>query len=202
MEGPTPSRPQIAEPALADDGQQLADDGQQWADTGQQPVDDSMDSDDGEYEDNDGQSEVSEEEEDNETRENDENVLEPGADDGDLSADWGAQRPVENEFLSSQPSIITITPKNSQTSGGRASYQQRGTPATIRVSQKHTPAFLSRLPAALNPLATPALTQTQSDPKMREFDNRSRQRTSSTVRLTNHLRRTITWTKQLYQTLW
>jgi len=35
MEVPTPSQPQIAEPALADDGQQLADDGQQWADDGQ-----------------------------------------------------------------------------------------------------------------------------------------------------------------------
>ena len=81
MEGPTPSRPHIAEVALADDGQQLADDGQQWVDDGQQPADDSMDSDDGEYEDNDGQSEVSEEEEDNENGENDEDVLEPGADD-------------------------------------------------------------------------------------------------------------------------
>ena len=79
-----------------------------------------MDSDDGEYEDNDGQSEVSGEEEDNENGENDENGLEPGADDEDPSADWGAQRPVENEFLSSQPSMITITPGNSQTSGGRA----------------------------------------------------------------------------------
>ena len=113
MEGPTPSRPQIAKPGLADDGQQLADNGQQWADDGQQPADASMDSDNGEYADNDGQSEVSEEEEDNENGENDEDGLEPGADDGNLSADWGAQRPVENEFLSSQPSIITITPGNS-----------------------------------------------------------------------------------------
>ena len=129
MEGPTPSRPQIAEPALADDGQQLADDGPQWADDGQQPADDSMDSDDGEYEDNDGQSEVSEEEEDNENGENDEDVLEP--DDEDLVADWGAQGPVENVFLSSQLSIITFTPGNSQTSGGRASYQERRTPAPI-----------------------------------------------------------------------
>ena len=48
MEGPTPSRPLIEEPALADDGQQLADDGEQWADDGQQPANDSMDSDDGE----------------------------------------------------------------------------------------------------------------------------------------------------------
>ena len=90
-----------------------------------------MDSDDGEYENSDGPSEVSQEEEDNENGENDEDVLEPEADDEDLSADWGAQRPVKNEFLSSQPSIITITPRNSQTSGGRASYQKRRTPAPI-----------------------------------------------------------------------
>jgi len=198
MEVLTPSRPQIAEPALADDGQQLADDGQQWAEDGQQwaedgeqPADDSINSDDGEYEDNDGQSEVSEEEEDNENGENDEDVLEPGADDEDLSADWGAQRPVENEFLSSQPSIITITPGHSQTSGGRASYQERRTLAPIRVSQNRTPAFLSRLPAALNPLATPVLTQTQSDPTMREFDNGSGQWTSSRRNVAVGLERSI-----------
>ena len=90
-----------------------------------------MDSDDGEYENNDGQSEVSEEEQDNENGKNDKDVLEPGADDEDLSADWRAQRPVENEFLSSQPPIITIPPGNGQTSGGRASYQERRTPAPI-----------------------------------------------------------------------
>jgi len=191
MEVPTPSRPQIAEPALADDGQQLADDGQQWAEDGQHPADDSMDSDDGEYEDNDGQSEVSEEEEDNENGENDEDVLEPGADDEDLSADWGAQRPVENEFLSSQPLIITITPWHSQTSGVRASYQERRTLAPIRVSQNRTPAFLSQLPAALNPLATPVLTQTQSDPTMREFDNGSGQRTSCRPNVAVGLERSI-----------
>ena len=138
-----------------------------------------MDSDDGEYKDNDGQSEVGEEEEDNENGENDEDVLEPGADDEDLAADWGAQRPVGNEFLSLPPSIITMTPGNSQTSGGRTSYQERRTPAPIRVSQNRMPAFLARLPAALNPLATPVLTQTQSDPTMREFDDGSGQRTSS-----------------------
>ena len=113
IQGLTPSRPQIAEPALADDGQHLADDGHQ-------SVDDSIDSDDGEYEDNDGQSEVSEEEENGENGEDDENVLEPGADDENLSADWGAQRPVENEFLSSQPSIITIT------SGHEADFWREG----------------------------------------------------------------------------
>ena len=150
MNGPTPSRPQIAEPPLADDGQQLADDRhqladdvQQWADDGQQPADDSMASDEGEYEDSDDQSGVSEEEEQGENGEDDENVLEPGADDEDLSADWGAQRPVENQFLGSQPSIITITPGHTQTSGGRVSYHEPRTPAPIRVSQKRTPAILS-----------------------------------------------------------
>ena len=144
----------------------MADDGQQWADDGHHLADDSMDSDSGEYEDIDGQSEVSEEEEDNENAENEENVLEPGADDEDLSADWRTQRPVENEFLSSQPSIITITPRNSQTSGGRASYQEQRTPTPIRVSHNRTPAFLSLLPGALNPLETAVLTETQSDPTM------------------------------------
>ena len=90
IEGPTPSRSQIAEPVLADDGQQLADDGQQWTDDGQQPAEDGMASDNGEYDDNDGQSEVSEEEGNGENGEDDENVLEPGVDDEDLSADWGA----------------------------------------------------------------------------------------------------------------
>ena len=144
---------------------------QQWADDGQQPADDSMPSDDGEYEDNDNESEVSKEEENGENGEDDEDVLKPGADDEDLSADWGAKRPVENEFLSLQPSIITITPGHTQTSDGRVSYHERRTPAPIRVSQNHTPAFLFWLPAALNPLATPVLTQTQSDPTMREFDD-------------------------------
>ena len=150
-----------------------------------------MDSDDEEYEDNDGQSEGSEEEEDNKNGEKDQDVLEPGADNVDLSADCGAQRPVENEFLSSQPLIITMTPGHSQTSGGRAGYQERRTLAPIRVSQNRTPAFLSRLPAALNPLATPVLTQTQSDPTMREFYNRSEQQTSSRRNVAEGLERSI-----------
>ena len=191
MEGPTPSGPQIAEPDLSDKWQQLADDEQQSAEDGLQPADDSMDSDDGKYEDNDGQSEVSEEEEDNEKGENDEDVLESGADDENLSADWGVQRPVENELLSSQPSIITITPGNSQTSSGRAGYQERRTPAPIRVSQNCTPAFLSRLPATLNPLATPVITQTQSHPTMPEFDHGSGQRTSSRRNVAVRLERSI-----------
>jgi len=150
-----------------------------------------MHSEDGEYEDNYGQSEVSEEEEDNDNGEHDEDVVEPGADEEHLSAGWGAQRPVENDFLSSQASIIKITPVHSQTSGGRASYQERRTLAPIRVSQIRTPAFLSWLPAALNPLATPLLTQTQLDPTMREFDNGSGQPTSSRRNVAEGLQRSI-----------
>ena len=82
------------------------------ADDGHQSADNSINSDDGEYEDNDGQSEVSEENENGANGEDDEDVLELEADDENLSADWGAQRPVENEFLSSQPSIRTITARH------------------------------------------------------------------------------------------
>ena len=53
IQGPTPSLPQRAEPALADDRQQLADNGQQLADENMASVD-------GQNEDKDGQSEVSE----------------------------------------------------------------------------------------------------------------------------------------------
>ena len=182
MQGLTPSRPQIPEPAPPDDRQQLADNGPQLAANGQQPADDSMDSDNGEYEDNDDQSEVSEEEENGKNDEDykdDEDVVELRADDEDLSADWEVQRPVVNEFLSSQPSIITITPGHIPTCGGRTSYYKRRTPAPIRVSQNRTPAFFSRLPTVWNPLATQVSTQTQLDSTMGEFDNGSGQWTSS-----------------------
>ena len=52
-----------------------------------------------------------------------------------LSAKWVAQRPVENEFLSSQPLIITIMPGHNQTSGGGVSCLKWRTTAPIRVSQ-------------------------------------------------------------------
>ena len=143
---------------------------QQLADDEHQSADDNIDSDDGKYKDNNGQSHVSEDEENGKNVEDDENVLEPGADDEDLSADSRSQRPVKNEFLSSQPSIITVTLAHTQTSDRRVSYQERRTPSLIRVSQNRMPAICPRLPAALNPLVTPVLTQTQSDPTMREFD--------------------------------
>ena len=66
------------------------------AEDAHQSADDSIDSDDGEYEDNDGQSEVSEEEEYAKNGADNENVLELGADDENLSADWGAKSSVPN----------------------------------------------------------------------------------------------------------
>ena len=106
---------------------------------------------------------MSEEEENGENDENDENyeeVVELGADNEDLSAHWKAQRPIGNEFLSSQPSILTITPRHTQASSRRISYPKRTTPAPIQASQnRDTPAILSCLPAAVNKMATPVLTQ-------------------------------------------
>ena len=112
--------------------------------------------------------------EDDDDDENDENVVEMGADDEDLSAHWGAQRPIGNEFPSSQPSILTITPGHTQASSRRISYLEWRTPAPIQASQNSdTPAILSRVPAAVNMFATPVLTQRQLDPRMRELDNGS-----------------------------
>ena len=118
--------------------------------------------------------------EEEENGENDEDVVEMGADVEDLSAHWGAQRPIGNEFLSSQPSILTITPRHTQASSRRISYLEWRTPPPIQASQnRDTPAILSRLPAAVNTLATPVLTQRQPDPTTRELDNGSDLQTSS-----------------------
>jgi len=75
----------------------------------------SLDSNDGEYEGNDGQSEKSEESEQ-------ENELSQHGDDADHQSAWGAQRPIGREFLSSQRSILTITPGNTRSSSRRISY--------------------------------------------------------------------------------
>ena len=177
MQGTTPSRLQIVEPDLADDGQQ-------WADDGQQPAGDGKASDDEENENNDGQSEVSKEEEngendeDDKDDEDDEDVVELGVDDEDLSAHWGTQGPIGNEFLSSQPSILTITPGYTQVSCRKISYPERRTLAPIQASQtRDMSAILSHLPAAVNTFATQVLTQRQPDSRMRELDNGSGQRT-------------------------
>jgi len=86
-------------------------------------ADESLDSNDGEYEGNDGQSEESEESE--ETR------LGQHGDDTDHPSAWGAQRPIGRELRSSQRSILTITPGNTQNSSRRICYPGRRTSAQV-----------------------------------------------------------------------
>jgi len=86
---PASSRLLVPEPVLYNQQQVL------------ESADESLDSNDGDYEGNDGQSEESEE-----------NELGQHWDDMDHPSAWGAQRPIRREFLSSQRSILTITPGN------------------------------------------------------------------------------------------
>jgi len=147
----------------------------------------SLVSNDGEYEGNDGQSEESEESEqeseesEQESEESEqENELSQHGDDTDHQSAWGAQRPIGHEFLSSQPSILTITPGNTQSSSRRISYPGRRTPAPVRVSQNcYTSAIPSRSPTVLNLLATPAITPSHPDPTMLELDSAGGQQASS-----------------------
>jgi len=108
---PASSRLQVLEPVLYNRQQVL------------QSADESLDSNDGEYEGNDGQSEESEEREENE--------LGQHGDDTDHPLAWGAQRPIAHEFLSSQCSILTITPGNTQNSSRRISYRAWRTSAQL-----------------------------------------------------------------------
>jgi len=108
----------------------------------------SLDSNDGEYEGNDGQSEESKEREE-------ENELSQDGDDMDHQSAWGAQSPIRREFLSSQRSILKITPGNTQGSSRRISYPGRRTPATVHLSQNgYTSAIPSPSSKVLNQPAT------------------------------------------------
>lgn len=171
--GPASSRHEIPEP-VPDNLEQ-----------GLESADDSIDSRDGEYEGNDSQSEESQESQE-------ENELGQHGDDEDLSADWGAQRPIGHEFLNSQPSILTITPGNTQSSSRSISYPGRRAPAIVRVSQnRSTSAVLSRSPAVLNPLATPAITPSHSGATTPELDSGGGERTSSRRNIAVGLERSI-----------
>ena len=86
-------------------------------------ADQSLDSNEAAYEGNDGQSEESEESEGNE--------LGPHGEDMDNPSVWGVQGPIGLEFLSSQLSILTISPGNSQNSSRRISYPGRRTFAPV-----------------------------------------------------------------------
>jgi len=145
----------------------------------------SLDSNDGEYEGNDGQSEESEQSEQ-------ENELSHQGDDTDHQSAWGAQRPTGREFLSSQRSIPTITPGNTQSSSRRISYPGRRTPAPVPVSQNgYTCAIPSCSPTVLNLPATPAITPSHSDPTMLELDSGGGQQASSRRNMATALARSI-----------
>jgi len=145
----------------------------------------SLDSNDREYEGNDGQSEESEESEE-------ENELTQHGDDTDHQSAWGAQSPIRREFLSSQCSILTITPGNTQSCSRRMSYPGRRIPAPVRVSQNgYTSAIPSRWPTVSNLLATPAITPSHPDPTMLELDSGGEQQASSRRNMATGLERRI-----------
>jgi len=75
----------------------------------------SLDYNNGEYVRNDGQSKESKESKE-------ENELSQHGDDTDHQSAWGVERPIVREFLSLQPSILGITPGNTQSSSRRISY--------------------------------------------------------------------------------
>jgi len=144
-----------------------------------------LDSNDGEYEGNDGQSEESQESQE-------ENELSQHGDDTDHQMAWGAQRPIGLEFLSSQRSILTITPGNNHSSSRRMSYPRQRTPAPVRVSQTgYTSATLARAPRVLNPRATLAITPSHPDPPQLELDSGGGQQASRRRNMATELERSI-----------
>jgi len=73
----------------------------------------------------------------------------------DHQSAWGAQSPIGCEFHSSQRSILTITPGNTQGSSRHIGYPEQKTPAPAHVSQNgYTSAIPSRSSTVLNPPAT------------------------------------------------
>ena len=151
---------------------------------GLESEDNSMDSNDGEYEGND-QSEESEES-------GERNELDQDEDDADQQLVWGAQRPIRSGFRSSQYSILTITPGNTQSSNRRISYPGQRTSAPVRVSPNgFASAILPRAPTVLDPLATLVITPSHPEPTTLEPNSEGIQQTSSRRNLTVGLERSI-----------
>jgi len=168
---PASSRLQVPEPVLYNRQQVL------------ESADESLDSNDGEYEGNNGQSAESEESEENE--------LGQHGDDMDHPSAWGVQRRIGREFLSSQRSILTIAPGNTENSSRRISYPGRRTSAQVPVSQNGcTSGIPSRSPTDFNLLAMPVITPSHPDPTVRALDSRG-QRASSRRNMATGLERTI-----------
>jgi len=85
---------------------------------------------------------------------------------------WGAQRPIGGEFLTSQRSILTITPGNTQNSSSRIGYPGRRTSAQVRVGQNGcTSAIPSGSPKYFTPLSMPVITPSHPDATVGELDS-------------------------------
>ena len=173
------SRLEVPEPVLVDSGRRSADD----------ITDDSQD---GDYEDYDGQSEDTEVDEVEEEYEYEEEELEHGEENENASSGWGAQRPIEYGFPETQPTILTVTPGRTQSSGRGIDYPRRRAPVPVHVSQNPiTPAILSRPPTTLGPLETPAITPSHSGPTTPELDNAGEQHSRSRRNMATGLERSI-----------
>jgi len=104
---------------------------------------------------------------------------------------WEAQRPIGREFLSSQRSILTITPGITQNSSRRISYPRWRMSAQVQVNQNGcTSAISSRSPTDFNPLEILVITPSHPDPTVRELDSGGQQG-SSRQNMATGLERTI-----------
>ena len=103
-----------------------------------------------------------------------------------------AQRPVRGRLCSSQYSILTMTPGNTQSSNSRISYPKPGTSASVCVSSnRFASAILPRAPTVLDPLAILVITANHSEPTTLEPDSEGIQQTSSRQNMTVGLERSI-----------
>jgi len=159
-------------------------------------AEDSIDSRYWEYEDYNGQSVETEldevdEEEKVKVKVKVKEELEQGEDEN-LSSGWGAQRSNWYGFRESHSSILTVTPRQTRSSGRGIDYRRWEAPVLVHVSQNSfTPAIHSRLPTVLCPLETPAITPSQSGSTTPELDSVGEQHTSSRQNMATGLKRSI-----------
>jgi len=127
-----------------------------------------------------------------EEEEEEEEELEQGEENENLSSGWGAQRAIGYAFREPQPSILTVTPRHTQSTGRGIDCPRPRAPVPVRVSQnRFTPAIRSRPPTALGPLETPAITPSNSGPTTPELDSVGEQHTSSRRNIDTGLERSI-----------
>jgi len=104
---------------------------------------------------------------------------------------WGAQKSIGCEFLSSQRSMLTITPGNTQNSSRRMCYPKPRRSAHVQVSQTGcTSAIPPGTLTDLNPLAMPMITPRHQDPKGRQLDS-GEQQASTRRNMATRLEHTI-----------